>query len=132
MQKKTIITILIILIIPLAIILILRSLTNPPISNNNPLSVVIASPEPSASPIIQSGIGDNSSEFLEWEKNFLEQTPVLQHLPFDHPDFEISYINEQHLVIHSKTSNKQRDYQGAKDWYTANGIDISKIQFDYK
>lgn len=71
-------------------------------------------------------------ELLKTEEDFLEQTPILQKLPYGHPYFIIDYISETHLIVYSKTTDREIDYQEARSWFAENDIDISKILIEYK
>lgn len=77
-------------------------------------------------------LGGASDEYKREALEFIQKTPVLQKLPAASPFFAISYINEQHLIIKSKTDNKERDYQMAKAWLVQNDIDIGSIKLEYK
>ena len=76
--------------------------------------------------------GGVTEEYKKEQRKFVEQTPILQKLPANSPYFGIEYISEQSLAVYSKTEDKERDYQAAKNWFIKNNIDISKITVEYK
>lgn len=79
-----------------------------------------------------SNSGYLTPQAISGEKDFIQQTPILQKLPFDDPYFYGEYISETHIIIHARTSNKDRDYQAARNWFVENGIDYDKIQLEYR
>lgn len=98
-------------------------------------SIVTFSPAPTPTPIVtptQQGIGIETQEYKQAEKEYVNQSPILQKLPVISIFFSIDYIDETHLTVHSKTSDKQRGYQAAKNWFVDNRVDISKILIDYR
>lgn len=98
------------------------------------LPIPIASISPSTNSSIQpkEGVGSETEEFQNAEREFLEKTPLLQKLPYDQQYFTVEYISETELIIHARTSNKARDYQAAKNWFVENGIDTSTINIEYQ
>lgn len=109
---------------------------NKPQTINTP-SQIIPTPTifittPSPTPFIREGGGLLNDKDLQTEKEFVEKTPVLQRLPGGDGVFSISYLNEQHLIVYNKLSNKEFAYQEAKRKLIENGIDISKILIEYK
>lgn len=95
-------------------------------------SPVITAPIETPLPTIRPGGGYQTPEFLEKEKAFIKRTPLLQRLPYDATYFEVEYIDEQRLIIYSKTDDKQRDFESARSWFVENGIDLSQITVEYK
>lgn len=131
-MKKTIVLILSILVISVFLIKLTMFLQK----EKPPIQTVLPTPTPID--INTSTIDPNRhpdtlpEELLKAEENFVKKTPILQKLPYGNPYFSVDYINEQHLIIISKTINKQQDYQEAKKWFVENNIDISKITIEYK
>lgn len=132
------ILIIIVLLASIAIILFtLRVTQQKPSPAPSPEPVIRFKPSPKTTPFPivtdpKQRFGGVSEDYKKEQKEFIEQTPILQKLPATSPYFGIEYISEQSLVVHSKTEDKERDYQVAKDWFAQNNIDISKIQIDYK
>lgn len=132
------ILIIIVLLVSIVIILFtLRATQQKPSQAPSPEPVIRFKPSPEAtpSPIVtdpKQRFGGVSEEYKKEQKEFTEQTPILQKLPVDSSYFGIEYVSEQHLIVHAKTDDKERDYQAAKDWFTQNNIDISKIQIEYR
>lgn len=137
MDKKIIIFILITLILALIVISSIINLgggKNKPEPSNPVRMIEDNSQSAPAFPAktLREGAGLESEEFLKREREFLRKTPILQKLPFGNPNFEVEYISEQHLIVYAKTQNKEQDYQIAKQWFSDNGIDTSKINIEYK
>ncbi len=130
MNKKTIITVLVITIILLGIIFVISRFSNNQSNQQSPVVLFDQSPFPS--PTIRPGGGLEGPEYQNREKEFLQKTPILQKLPFNTPYFEIEYLSEQQLIVHAKTQDKNRDFQVAQSWFKENDIDTSKIQIEYK
>lgn len=134
MSKKIIL--LIIFLIFLLIMLVIVSLSQ---NKKAPNSI----PTPTSSPKIgvpnlpdlstpKPGAGIETPEFKQAEKEFIDNTPILQKLPANSTYFDIEYKDERHLSVLSKTDNKVRDYQVAKNWFIENNIDINQITVEYK
>ncbi len=92
----------------------------------------ILQPTVKPSPVQNQGGGLETEEYKQDEKNFIQRTPILQKLPEKSNFFGIEYIDEQHLIIHAKTTDKQRDYQEAQKWFAENKIDTTKIIIEYQ
>lgn len=103
---------------------------------NTPIQIIptptIFITTPSPTPFIREGGGLLNDKDLQTEKEFVEKTPVLQRLPGGDGIFSISYIDEQHLIVYAKISNKNFAYQESKRKLTENGIDINTILVEYK
>lgn len=98
-----------------------------------PFPVIPAPILPTASPTpADIGKGFESEEYKRAEQKFIDEHPLLQKLPAKSEYFSIEYIDEQHLVVHSKTENKTRDYESVKDWFKVLGVDLNKIAVEYK
>lgn len=132
------ILIIIVLLVSIVIILFtLRVIQQKPSQTPSPEPVIRFEPSPKAtsSPTItdpKKRFGGVSEDYKKEQKEFIEQTPILQKLPADSPYFGIEYISEKHLIVRSKTSDKERDYQAAREWFAQNNLDISQIQIEYK
>lgn len=134
MNKKTIAFIAFLFVITVFLVIIAQLKQQEPVVM--PTSLPTPTPIPQSTqfttPLIEGG-GRETKEFKQAEREFLASTPILQSLPSeDLPFFSIEYINETHLIIHSKTTNKQRDYEEAKKWFVENNIDTYKITLEYK
>ncbi len=92
----------------------------------------ILQPTIKPSPIQNQGGGLETEEYKQDERNFIQRTPILQKLPEKSDFFGIEYLDEQHLIVHAKTENKERDYQEAQKWFAENKIDITKIIIEYQ
>lgn len=90
-----------------------------------PTPTPVSIPTPTRSPNILP------KEILEAEREFLKQTPILQKLPANSPYFTIEYISEAYLIVHTKTTDKARDYEKAKEWFVENKINIRTIRVEY-
>lgn len=89
--------------------------------------------QPSPTPTPQGkGRGFETEDFLQEERSFVNNTPILQKLPAKSSFFGIEYINEQHVVVHAKTQDKERDYQEVRNWFLQNSIDITNIIVEYR
>ncbi len=135
MNKKTIFLIIFLLILVICLFFFsqFKKQTQPatPVVIPTP-TIFIQTNTPGTNLPLQGG-GHETQEFKQAERDFLKNTPILQSLPSeDLPFFSIGYIDETHLVVYSKTTNTQRDYQEAKKWFVENNIDIGKITIDYK
>lgn len=134
MNKKTMLLIIFLVVVVTALVIL-----SLPRSQNIPTS----SPAPQSSPKtgfpnlpetanLKQGVGIETPEFKQAEKEFIDSTPLLQKLPANSAYFDIEYKDEQHLTVLAKTANQPRDYQIAKDWFVENDIDLSKITVEYK
>lgn len=99
-----------------------------------PTQPQVATPTPFQIPtvFIREGGGLEPDDFKRDEREFIEQTPVLQKLPGGDSIFSIRYINEQHLIVFAKIPDKEFAYEEAKKKLTENGIDINTIIIEYR
>lgn len=134
-NKKILILILILAGILIVLLALSISPDQPAPSSQQPTpSPVIPTPTlPTLSPTpTDTGKGFESEEYKRAEQKFIDEHPLLQKLPAKSEYFSIEYMDEQHLVVHSKTENKTRDYESAKDWFKVLGVDLNKISIEYK
>ncbi len=94
-------------------------------------------PQPSTSSFpsfsqTQRGVGIETEEYKQAEREYIEQRPTLQKLPAENPFFEIEYRSETHLVVIATTEDKERDYREATAWFAANNIDTTNVLIDYR
>lgn len=135
-MSKKVLLLIIILIFLIAILLIINLFANKQGTKQSPTPVISA---PTPSPVVfpsasisRQGVGIETPQYKQAEEKYIQNSPILQKLPFNETFFSIDYINEQHLVIHAKTADKERDYQAARNWFVENGISIDKITIEYK
>lgn len=132
-NTKILIIILFCIVILILTLVLLRS--KPP--QPSPQPILQQTPTPAALPTPAttippgSGIGGESEAYKRDQLEFAQQHPILQKLPYGHPFFSVEYFSETHMAIYSKTTNRERDYQAARDWFKENGIDISEITLEY-
>ncbi len=130
MKKMFILIAILIFILVILLFIKLKSQTPTPSPSFSP------TPIPSITPAIltpsKTGAGIESTEYKKAEEEYIKSTPILQKLPVKSTYFSIEYIDEEHLVVVAKTSNKSRDYQIAKNWFIENNINFDKINIEYK
>lgn len=136
LRKKVVILIGILILILICLIILSLTLKKSQklITTVSPFPKLSSNPEiiPHPSVLRPMGGGLEPPEFINSELNYVNKTPILQKLPANNTFFEIGYVDEQHLVVFSKTGNKDRDYQTAKNWFIENNIDISTINIEYR
>ncbi len=138
MNKLTLI--LIIATVGLGVIVLVSVLFNRPGSKFGKPNIPFASASPDGlnfTPVrspypVRSGGGFEPASYQRGENDFVKNTPILQKLPAMSSYFYIIYISEKHLEVHSKTTEKQRDYQIAKNWFKDNNINTDTILIEYK
>ena len=131
------IIVIIILMIAVALTLFVLRMPNQESQEHFPKPIIKFEPSPILTPSPQitdpkQKFGGVTEEYKKEQRKFVEQTPILQKLPVKSTYFSIEYIDEEHLVVVAKTSNKSRDYQIAKNWFIENNINFDKINIEYK
>ncbi len=96
----------------------------------SPTTVPLSYPSPGVP--LKPGAGSEPEEYQRAEEEFVKSHPILQRLPVDSLYFGIEYKSEKHLIIHSKTNDKERDYGESKKWFVQNRVDPTGIRIEYK
>lgn len=127
---KKIFILIAVLILILIVLLLIKLKTQPPTPSVPPTPTFSSTPATLIPP--KTGVGIESLEYKKAEEEYIKSTPILQKLPANSAYFSIEYIDEQHLIVLSKTSDKTRDYQAAKNWFIENDVNFDKINIEYK
>lgn len=132
-MKNTKILIIILFLVGIGLLMVVMlSSQKAPSPSPQPIKQFIP-PSPTPQPTIPpgSGIGGEGEAYKGDQLEFANQHPILQKLPYGQPFFSVEYFSETHMAIYPKTTDKERDYQAARDWFKENNIDISKITLEY-
>lgn len=100
-----------------------------------PTPVPVEIPETTPLPPLQ-GRGTEPEWWQKLSDDYVKNTPILQKLPINSPFFDVEYISEDHLIIHSKTNDKNRALLEAQAWLDDlqenYQLDTSKVKLEYK